>query len=71
MPATHTKKERDMDERTKERAFSTEIIRMCRTHKRHTKERLKITKAASPKAYLSVTSFLKGRTPVWDIKSTL
>lgn len=64
MPAIHTKKEKDMDERTKEKTFSTEIIRMCRTHKRHTIERLKITKAASPKACLSLRSFLKGRTPV-------
>lgn len=69
MPMT----ERDMDEGTKERdeAFSTKIIRMCSTHKRHTTERLKITQASSPKAYLSLTSFLKGRTPVWDIKTML
>lgn len=50
-----------MDERTKERdeAYSTKIIRMCKTHKLHNIERLKITQAASPTAYLGLTSFFK------------
>lgn len=45
--------------RERDEAFSTEIIRMCVTHKRHSIERLKITQASSPTAYLILTSFFK------------